>query len=180
MHLEMSFTMVAIHKNFDTPMMSQRSCFLMHSSKDTQKPILWQTVLVLTFKHAEDFAKWLVLPLSGQKPLYSSELECDLFACLNSWESSWDWRALSLNRHFGLFQCNLFWGLMITSAALSSPIFRPDPEFELLCTLTAITLAPLAYPSSRCLLMLGAKAIIAKVEAISLKQHSCNRNIFNK
>lgn len=179
MQLEMSFKTVAFNKHFDSLMRSQKSCFLMHP-EDTQNPILWQAVLVLTFKHTEDFARWLVLTLSWQKPLYSSEPDCNLFACLNYWGSSWDWKVLSLDRHFGLIQCNLFWGLIITSAAHSSLIFRPDLEFELLCTLTAITLAPLAYPSSRCLLVLGAIAIIARDETISLKQHIWNRNILKK
>lgn len=66
---------------------------------------------------------------------------------------------------------------LIISAARGSPIFRPDLEFEIPCTPTAITLTALTYPSSRCLLMLGAIAIIVRDETISLKQHIWNRNI---
>lgn len=131
-----------------------------------------------SYLHTEDFAKWLVWKITGKTSLYISELVCNLFAYLNHC-FSWDWRVLPLDCHFSLIQCNLFWGL-ITSAVHSSPIFRPDLEFEILWSLTAITPAPLAYPSSGWLLMLGAIAIIARKATISLKQCIWNRNIEKK
>lgn len=127
--------------------------------------------------HTEDFAKWLVFKISGKTSLYTSELVCNPLTYLNYLCSRWDCRVLSLDFQFDLIQCNLFWGLTTASTVHSSPIFRPDLESEILQILTAITPAPLAYPSSGWLLMLGARAIIAREATISLKQHIWNRNV---
>lgn len=132
---------------------------------------------VCAYLHPEDFAKWLVFKISGKTSLYISELVCNLLTYFNYLCSRWDWRVLSFDCQFGFIQCNLFWGLTITSTVHSSPISRPDLGSEILWSLTAITPAPLAYPSSGWLLMLGAGAIIAREATISLKQHIWNRNV---
>lgn len=146
-------------------------------SRCTLKTTNSKAASVCSYFYTEDFAKWLVLKKSGKTTLCVSELVCNFFAYLNCCYSSWDWRVLPLDCHFGLIQCNLFWGLTTTSAVHSSPIFRPDLEFEILWSLTAITPAPLAYPSSGWLLMLGAIAITTREATISLKQCIWNRNI---